>query len=205
MHPVRPLRRPVEPVAPALHDRAIDNLQFIRDTMERAGSFTAIAGWGMVVVGALALSATAVAEWQPSRGRWLTVWVVTAALSAAVAAWATVRKARRSRTALTRGPARKLALSFAPGMAVGAMLTIVLARSGLFALLPGVWLLLYGTAVTAGGVFSVRVVPVMGLCFIALGGVAVVAPPAWSGWIMGLGFGAVHIGGGALIARRYGG
>ena len=115
------------------------------------------------------------------------------------------RKARRSGSALADAPARRFAFAFVPPLAAGAVLTAVFARAGLAARLPGCWLLLYGTAVVTGGAFSVRVVPVMGLCLMALGAAAFAAPADWGSWFMAAGFGAVHIGFGLVIARRYGG
>jgi threonine/homoserine/homoserine lactone efflux protein len=67
------------------------------------------------------------------------------------------------------------------------------------------WLLLYGTAVVAGGAFSVQIVPVMGLCFMAAGVLALFSPTAWCQWIMGAAFGGLHIAFGIPIARRHGG
>lgn len=188
-----------------LHDRAFDNLQFIRDTMERAGAFTAISGQGMVAMGAIALIAAAIAARQQSRGAWLATWLAAAVLSASVSSLAITRKARAARTPLLSGPGRKLALGFAPPMAVGALLTWALYHAGLDSVLPAVWLLLYGTAVVCGGTFSVRIVPVMGLCFMVLGAMALAAPPAWGGMELAAGFGAGHVLFGAAIARRYGG
>ena len=71
--------------------------------------------------------------------------------------------------------------------------------------LPGCWLLLYGAAAATGGAFSVRIVPILGLCFMALGVVAFAVPAAWGHWFMAAGFGGLHIGFGLVIARKYGG
>jgi hypothetical protein len=107
--------------------------------------------------------------------------------------------------ALSTGPSVRFARSFAPPMTAAIVLTPVFATAGLVSRLPGCWLLLYGTAVVTGGAFSVRVVPLMGLCFMALGAAAFVAPAAWGNWLMAAGFGGLHIIFGLVIARRYGG
>lgn len=205
--PGMPLRheptRPGDP--PALHERAMDDLRFIRETMERAASFTAVSGWGMVVVGLVACVAAQLAWRQPTTTRWVTVWLGAAVLASLVSLAATVHKARRAGIPILSGPGRKLLLAFAPPMVVGALLTVVLIRLDMPALLRGVWLLLYGTAVVAAGTFSVGIVPVMGLCFMALGAVALFAPADWGAWLLVLGFGGLHLVFGTLIARRHGG
>jgi hypothetical protein len=114
-------------------------------------------------------------------------------------------KSKRAGTPLSRAaPARRFALAFLPPLIAGMILTPVFVTMGLVARLPGCWLLLYGTAVATGGAFSVRVVPLMGLCFMALG-TAFAAPAAWGHWLMALGFGGLHIVFGFIIARSYGG
>ncbi len=183
----------------------MDNLAFIRDTMEAAGSFTAVSGWGMVAVGIIATVAATIAAAQPSVLRSLYVWMAAAVLAPVVMLWAIVRKARRAHVPLLSGPGRKFVLSFSPPVLVGALLTIVLYRAGLVQTIPGMWLLLYGTAVVAGGAFSVKVVPVMGFCFMLAGTVALFTPQPWSDWIMAVAFGGLHIGFGIPIARRHGG
>jgi hypothetical protein len=85
------------------------------------------------------------------------------------------------------------------------MLTVVLWRGQMANALPGTWLLLYGTAVVAGGAFSVRIVPVMGMCFMLLGAAALYAPAAWGDYLMAAGFGGLHVIFGVIIARRHGG
>jgi hypothetical protein len=194
---------PEEP--PALHARAMDNLRFIRETMERASSFTAVPGWGGVIMGVTALGAAVVAAQQSSMKSWLTTWLVEAFLAFLIGGWAMDRKARQAETPLLSGPGRKFALSFSPPMIVGVLLTAALYRAGLTSAIPGAWLLLYGTAVVTGGAFSVKVVPVMGLCFMALGAVALFSPVTWSNGLMAAGFGLLHIIFGVYIARRHGG
>jgi hypothetical protein len=185
--------------------RAREQLRYIRDTIERAGSFTAVPGWGGVVVGMTALGAAAVASRQPSTGAWIVVWLVEVALAALVGVWSVVWKAKSAGVPLLSGPGRRLALSFTPPLIVGALLTAVLWRESIVTILPGVWLVLYGTAVVTGGAFSIEIVPLMGLCFLVLGAVALFSPAAWGDLFMAAGFGGLHVIFGALIARRYGG
>jgi hypothetical protein len=190
---------------PALHDRAMDNLAFIRETMERAGAFTAVSGWGMVASGGIAAVAALATIRMPIDVRWLAIWLASAAAALLVSVVAIGRKARAAHIPLLSGPARKLLLSFTPPILVGAALTLFLARSGLIGALPGVWLMLYGTAVIAGGMYSVRIVPVMGFCFLAVGLVTLALPAALANAIMGTAFGVLHVAFGIAIARRHGG
>src|SRR5688500_2649399 len=205
MATVRPLRPPPVERDPALSDRALDNLRFIRETMERAGTFTAISGWGIAAVGVVAMLAALIARVRPTVEWRVGTWVATAAACIALSMWATARKARRSNISMVSGPAQKLALAFAPAMVVGAILTAALLRIGANQLLPGVWLLLYGTAVVAGGTFSVRIITVLGLCFMTLGAASQITA-AWLGeWLMVGGFGLVDVVFGIQVARRRGG
>ena len=205
MASVTPLHREPTPEPPALHARAMDNLAFIRDTMEAAGAFTAVSGWGMVAVGTIATVAAVIASSRHSPVESLYVWLLAAVLATVLMLWAIVRKARQARMPLLSGPGRKFVLSFSPPMLVGALLTIVLYRAGLPETIPGMWLLLYGTAVVAGGAFSVKIVPVMGICFMLAGTLALFTPTTWNDWIMAAAFGGLHIGFGIPIARRHGG
>jgi hypothetical protein len=199
-----PLRiEPSEPLAIDAHAR--DNLRFIRETMERAGAFTAVPGWGGVAMGVTALATTVVASGIPMGALWLRLWLAEAVVGAGIGAIAMIRKARAHATPLTSAPGRKFALAYLPPVVVGAILTLVLWRLHLYTVLPGLWLVCYGAGVVTGGAMSVPLVPVMGLCFMALGGTALIAPAAWGDAFLGLGFGLLHVVFGAIIARRHGG
>jgi len=187
-----------------LADRALDNLRYIRATMERAGSFTAVPGWGMVAIGATALVAALVAARQSSGLSWLVIWLGEALVALAIGGGTMVRKARAANDSLLTGPGRRFGLSFLPPVAVGGLLTVALYLRGELAPIPAVWLLLYGTGVITGGAFSVPIVPVMGLGFLALGAVALFAP-GLGNWLLAAGFGGLHMLFGFWIARRYGG
>jgi len=197
--------RPASPEPAALHTRAMDNLRFIRETMEQATAFTAVSGWGLLIVGLTALMAAALAARTHTRDGWLAVWLGEGLLSFLIAGGATIHKARTSMMPVFSMPGRRFALSFSPPMVVGALLTAVLYHSGAVAVLPGAWLLLYGTGIVTGGAFSVRVVPVMGLCFMAVGAAALFVPATWADGLMALSFGGLHVLFGLVIVRRYGG
>ena len=204
--PVTPIVRPIRPrrEPPALHDKAMDNLRFIRETMASAAAFTAVSGWGMVAVGTIALASFGVARWRATPQAFVTTWLAAAAICLALQAALSLQKARRLGLPMLSGSGRKFLLSFAPAMVAGALLTFALATAGTTAPLAGMWLLLYGAAVIAGGAFSVRLVPAMGACFMLLGAAALLAP-MWGNWFMALGFGVLHVGFGVVIARRHGG
>ena len=199
--PLRSAKR--EPIP--IDARAADHLRYIRETMECAAEFTAVPGWGGVAMGITALAASFVAARQSSPRAWLAVWLVEAFVAVAIAAPAAATKARRANSTLLSGPGRKFLLSFAPPIIVGGLLTFALYAAGAASVLPGVWLLLYGTAIVTGGAFSVRIVPVMGFCLMILGAASLIAPAAWGDAFMAAGFGALQIGFGIWIARHYGG
>ena len=161
----------------------MDNLRYIRETMERASAFTGISGWGEVAIGVTALVTVFIAAQQTSFKAWLAVWVAEALVSLLIAGWSMDRKARAAQMPLLSGPGRKVAFSLSPPLVSGVLLTIVLYRAGLIDFIPGVWLLLYGTGVVTGGMFSVSVVPLMGLCFMIIGAAALFMP-GLANWFM---------------------
>jgi hypothetical protein len=206
--PVRELHpRSESPVA--LHDRAMDNLRYIRETMERSASFTHVSGLGGVAMGLVACGAAGLAWTASTPAEWVTVWLVAAGVSLGIAVLFMARKSKAEGASLLTGPGRKFAWSVTPPLAAGAVLTVAFVRAGAIDMLPGMWLLLYGTGIVAGGSHSVRPIPIMGAGFMAVGVAALLAPSAWNtAWgnvWMALGFGGLHVIFGAIIWRKHGG
>jgi len=191
-----------DPRETSLHQRAIDNLRWIRDRMDRA-AFTALSGWGHVLAGLTAIGAAALAASVPA-DLWLPVWLAEAAIGLALMLGLSLRKAARLGSSIVRGSGRKFLLGFAPPALAAVLLTPPLWLADAAHVLPGLWLLLYGAGITTAGAFSIRAVPAMGAAFMLVGCAALVFPAAGDLW-MGVGFGGLHIGFGWWIARRYGG
>jgi hypothetical protein len=218
-------RKPVMRNEPPLRPEAAANsqLRFIREMMERTSEFTAVPGWGGIVMGATALIAAVVAWQAESVVTWMRIWAAEALVGFIIGAFAISWKARAHRVPLLSGQGRKFLLCLGPAIAAGAALTVAIysidvmgmseyaasapaaAESISMRLLPGTWLLLYGAGVVAAGIFSVRPVPILGAMVMAAGFLALLTPPALGDLWMGIGFGILHIVFGAVIARKYGG
>jgi hypothetical protein len=170
--------RPQQNEPPEMQARAMDNLRFIRETMEAAGTFTAVSGWGQVVIGISAIFAALLASQQSTPTEWVLVWAGEAILALLISVWFMYDKARSASLPLLSASARKLLFSFTPVFAVGMVITFAFMERGLASLLPA---------------------------FIVAGAVALFAPSGWSTWLMIAGFGFLHIVFGFVIARRHGG
>lgn len=188
-----------------LGDRAIDNLQYIREAMERSTSFTAVPGYGGILMGVTAVAAAFIANGQAYLRDWLIVWVMEACLAFAIGLLAMWQKSKLAGQSLLSAPARKFAYSFVPPIVVGVILTFGLWRFEHYGVMAAAWMLCYGAAVIGGGAYSVRAVPVMGWLFLALGAVTLALPKGYGDEMMALSFGLLHIVFGAIIARRFGG
>lgn len=207
MPKLQPIRKETietnEPVN--LGDRAIDNLQFIRETMERSTHFTAVPGYGGALMGVTAVAAAYIASQQVYLRDWLVVWLTEACLAFAIGMLAMWQKSKMASTPLVSVPAKKFALGFLPPLVAGVAITFGLWRFQHFEIMAPSWMLLYGAAIVCGGAFSVRVVPIMGWCFMALGALLFALPAGYANIFMGASFGVLHIVFGLIIARRYGG
>ncbi|HEY5610238.1 MAG TPA: hypothetical protein VIL97_03445 [Thermoanaerobaculia bacterium] len=192
-------------MATPIRDHALDNLRYIRETMERAGSFTSIPGWGGVIIGLTALAASAVAWFQTEPLAWLVTWLVEASIAMLIGGWAMDRKARAAGAKLFSIAGRRFFLSYGTPLVAGGVLTLALFFRGVVDPIPAIWLLMYGTGFVSAGAFSIRIVPVMGVCYMLLGALAFFVPLPAANLLLAAGFGGLHIGFGLWIARRYGG
>ena len=183
----------------------MDHLRYIRETMERAGSFTAVPGLGGVAIGFTALAAAALAARAASLESWVAIWVGEAVVACLTGITGALIKSRRANLPLFSRPGRKFLVGFVPPLAVGALLTVALVHARSATVLPGMWLLLYGTGMLSGGAASVRIVPLMGVCFMAMGAIALFVSPEWGNWLLAAGFGGIHIFFGVIITVKYGG
>lgn len=188
-----------------LGDRAIDNLKFIRETMERSTSFTAVPGYGGILMGITACVAAYIASLQVYLVDSLATWLVEAFLAFAIGLLAMWQKSKIAGQSLISAPAKKFAFTFTPPLIAGVAIVLGLWKYGHYYETAPVCMLAYGAAVACGGAFSVRVIPVMGWCFMVLGAIAFALPTNYSNLMMALSFGGLHIIFGAIIARRYGG
>ena len=195
--------RPRGPVP--IESRALDDLLFIRQTLERAASFTAVPGRGGVWMGLVALVAAASGVRMNDPRRWLATWLAAALVAFGIGVVAIARKARDAATPVSSAAGRSFVRGLVPPLVAGAIVTAALARAGSYGLMPGVWLMLYGAGVVAAGAFSIRLVPVLGSLFMGLGAVALFVARPWSDVVLALGFGGLHLGFGFWIARRHGG
>src|SRR5277367_6740169 len=126
-----PLSNDPEPVG--IQALALDNLRYIRKTMEDAGSFTAVPGKGGIGMGLTGMAASVVAYLQTSPEAWLATWLGAALVALFVGVIAARRKAgREAGTTLLTGPGRKFILALMPAIFAGAILTLLFVRHGLF-------------------------------------------------------------------------
>ena len=185
--------------------QAENQLRYIRDVMSRATTFTAVPGKGMVLMGIIAVAASVVALNSIGTNIWIVAWLGAVLVAPVIGFVALVRKARRTGTSLRSGVGQKFIVSFSSCMVVGLALSIGVWRVDQVALLPAIWMLMYGAGTVTGGALSIKVIPLMGTLFIVFGVGALFTSPFWGNVLMAVTFGGLHLIFGSIIARYYGG
>jgi hypothetical protein len=188
----------------ALHHHALGTLNYIRASIDAAGTFS-VPGSAGIAMGTAGVAATFLASIPWLSAYWMAIWIVAAIGAAAVGSMRIARQSARGELTLYRGPTRKFILCLCPALLAGAVLTAVLAQAGEGRLIPGTWLLLYGCAVLSATMMSAaataRLLGAMGTFFVILGVMAFVLPERWHNLFLGVGFGALHLIFGVLIGR----
>src|SRR4030095_11759197 len=133
----------------AMHERAAESIEFIRETMVRSASFTAVPGQGGVAMGAIGVVSAGMASRPSSPEQWLATSLIAALVAAPIGLAATLVKARRHHVALWSASGRRFMQGFLPSIVAGAALTLALVRAGRIELLAPMWLLLYGAGILA--------------------------------------------------------
>jgi hypothetical protein len=198
-------KRP-RPVAPTPIDSgAVENLRYIRSTIEAAHTFTTVPGKGCIAMGLTALVAVGLESVPELAPHWLAIWVGAAIVASAAALWFMEQKARAQGLSLRRAVARRFFMTLAPAFLAGAILTAALAGQVDRELITGMWLLLYGAGLAACGLFAIPAVFTAGLAFMGLGTATLLLPPGSAHIVLALGFGGIHLALGVAIVRNHGG
>lgn len=184
---------------------AVENLRYIRSTIEAAHTFTTVPGKGCIAMGITALAAVGLESIPALAPFWLEIWLGAAIVACGAALWFMEQKARAQGLSLRRAVARRFFMTLAPAFLSGAILTTALAGHVDREIITGMWLLLYGTGLSACGLFAVPAVFTAGLAFMGLGAATLWLPPGSAHIVLALGFGGVHLALGATIARNHGG
>jgi len=188
-----------------IDERALESLEFIRTTMARSATFTAVPGRGGIAMGVLGIAASIVAARQTDDRLWLATWLAAAFVALPVGIVAIWWKAERHAIAVWSANGRRFLQGYAPPLVAGAALTAALVARGRVDLLPATWLLLYGAGLLAGSTSSIPLLAWIGGAFMTLGAAAAMTGAAWRDVWLGVGFGGLQVIFGLVIARKHGG
>ena len=176
----------------ALDTHALGTLQYIRASIDAAG-LLAVPGSAGIAMGAVGVLTALLVSLKPLAEHWLQIWLVAGLVAIAFGTALMVHQVLSRGTALYRGPLRKFLMCLCPPLLVGAVLTWQLWLRAEFALIPGIWLLMYGCAVMAASTLTRRALAVMGALLAVLGVIALQVPVSFQNAMLGLGFGGLHL------------
>jgi hypothetical protein len=210
------MRRDNMSVLTASIDEARENLRIIRQTMERSTKYSTLSGLSGILIGIVAIIGVAVTRAMLSRV-WLTAhpafrpetvivvgWAVAAVVAIGIEFVANKRRAVRVGKHLASPLGAHIIVAALPSFFIGAVLTAFLALHGLIYFIWGAWMICYGLAICAVGLFSVRMVSYLGMAFVLAGAVTLFLPPDVQLTMMAAAFGGFHILYGTVMARRHG-
>ena len=179
-------------------NKALGDISSIRRQMAYATEFRGYGPATLACTGFLAVAAAAAqAFWVPDPANhiaaYLSVWIWTAALSAAVIAIEMYARTRRIHSGLADEMIRMAVEQFLPSVGVGGLLTLVLVRfdPGALWMLPGLWQVIFSLGVFSSCRFLPRAVGAVGIWYLLTGltSLALADTRALSPWSMGIPYG----------------
>lgn len=208
-------------------DEAREHLRVIRQTMERSTKYSTLSGLSGVLIGLVAIVGVVVTNSIIRQAPAFTVrsqaelrslnafqhrqfaelaaiWTTVLVLAIAIDFVANKRRAARVGKTVMSPIGGHIILAALPAFFAGAVITYFFIMHNLAFSVWGVWMLCYGLAICAVGLFSVKPVSVLGAAFVLAGAVTLLLPPSAQLPMMALTFGGFHIGYGILMARRHG-
>ena len=197
-------------------EEAREHLRVIRQTMERSTKYSTLSGLSGVLIGLTAIAGVLVTRGMINRslgaGRPLHdiqpqlagVWLAVLAFAVAIEFLANKRRAARVGKRIASPLGAHILLAALPAFLAAAVLSLFFYQHGLFPFIWGIWMLCYGLAISAVGLFSVRPVSYLGAAFVLAGAVTLLLPGPYHLFMMALTFGGFHIFYGVLMARRHG-
>lgn len=183
-----------------IDSHAIATLRYIRKSMDAATS-VAVPGSSGIAMGCVGVAATALSYIPRLHEHWVSIWLLAAVVAAGLGGTLLARPSSLRSLAPLGVQFRKFGLCLFPSLFAGAVLTVVLWYSGQHRALAGMWLLLYGCGLVTVSIVTTSMIAAMGGLFIALGVVAFFVPASYQIFLLGLGFGGLHILFGILVGR----
>ena len=176
---------------------AEQTLSAIRTLMERGTQYRNLSGYAGIAAGltTLAGSALRLGYHTPFTLTWMAVLLAACAF----ATFFTAQMAHENGEPFWTRQARTVVLALTPALVATLIITAVLIRAGQAAILPGVWMLLWGVGALAMSFFTPRVISLLGMTFMAAGAVVLFLPPLPDWLTMGATFGAVHLAYGVVL------
>jgi hypothetical protein len=185
----------------SMDEHARATLRYIRASMDAASSL-AVPGSAGIAVGIVGVVAAVLAALPALQTHWLLVWLASAPVACMLGVAVVVRQWSRQGRSVFGASGQRLALCLLPCLAAGAALTAVDLSEGHLHAIAGTWLMLFGCAVIATSVLTVRLLAWLGALFMAFGVMALWLPTSVHNLLLGAGFGGLHLLFGAFLIGR---
>jgi hypothetical protein len=181
--------------------QAVHTLEVIRTLMERTCQYQLLTARAGLAAGCLAGIGALAFLFLDRENPWHfgIVWALVFAGSLLATAVSTVLRGRERGERVWSRPARAVLLALAPSVFAALTLSVFFFARREHLWLPGVWMLCYGQGALATATYAPASIRRLGEAVLLLGGLALWLGPDWAIPMMGLVFGAGHIGLGVVL------